>query len=322
MANHVLDWRRVMTRTAFVILVSGVNLASVLAAGPREAQKPLAEPSSTEALVYLMREGGAGTESVFVEDKLVGVLPNHTYTFANIEPGVHTLWGKFHRPLFVYLSAGQTHFVLVDSRSAFLKLLPPEEGGKVLDNSRRYRVVNEKDREKGRKDARQEWPTLQPKVGDYLKAVDRKIRGLPGRDVLVPLTVYLPKGECCRGYAPEVDVDDFRGDDTYVSQLQRGAYLTMQLPPGQHTIDTGIGLIGIEGVGEARSISILLVAGEPAYVRINMVAPRSIQPVHIRHVQYGAVMEGYFTPTPSAELSMVKAEVAQPEIQKLKPMER
>jgi len=95
-------------------LLDGTPVASLSsdAAAGQDEKKPVGEPRSDTALVYMVRLGefaGSGrTERVFIEDTLVGVLPNRTYTFTHVEPGTHLLWASFHKdPLMVDLAPGR-----------------------------------------------------------------------------------------------------------------------------------------------------------------------------------------------------------------------
>jgi len=157
---------------ASVLLGALAMTAPATAAAGQAEKKPLGEPRPDKALVFMVRQGefvGSGrTERVFVEDTLVGVLPNRTYSFTYVEPGTHLLWASFHKdPLMVELAPGQTYY-LAFKLSESLALVPDEQGRTAVAESAHYRPMNDEDREKGGREAKEKWPEKSKKYGERL----------------------------------------------------------------------------------------------------------------------------------------------------------
>ena len=157
---------------ASVLLGALAVAAPAVAAAGQAEQKPLGEPLPDKALVFMVRQGefaGSGrTARVFVEDTLVGVLPNRTYSFTYVEPGTHLLWASFHKdPLMVDLAPGQTYY-LVFKLSESLALVPKEKGRTAVAESAHYRAMNDEDREKGGREAKEKWPEKSTKYEERL----------------------------------------------------------------------------------------------------------------------------------------------------------
>ena len=181
----------VIARAPWLLVGTLVASLSSDAAAGQDEKKPVGEPRSDTALVYMVRLGefaGSGrTERVFIEDTLVGVLPNRTYTFTHVEPGTHLLWASFHKdPLMVDLAPGQTYY-LVFKLSERLALVPAETGAKAVADSAHYRAMSDEGREKGGKEAKEEWPERRTKYGERLAlgSVDRNYQRPASTDGMV-----------------------------------------------------------------------------------------------------------------------------------------
>jgi hypothetical protein len=179
-------------RLLFGMLV--VFLSSEIATA-QEDRKPLGDPHPEKALVYMVRQGefaGSGrTERVFVEDTLIGVLPNRTYTFTHVEPGTHLLWASFHKePLMVDLAPGQTYY-LVFKLSERLALVPVDQGAQAIAKSAHYRTMDDEDREKGGREAKEKWPERRTKYAERLAlgSADRTYQPPASTDGMVKVPV-------------------------------------------------------------------------------------------------------------------------------------
>ena len=190
--------RNVIATAARLLIGMLVVIMSSAAAAGQDDKKPVGEPRSDSALVYLVRRGefaGSGrTERVFVEDTLIGVLPNRTYTFTHVEPGTHLLWASFHKdPLMVEFAPGQTYY-LVFKLSERLALVPAETGANAVADSAHYRTMNDEDREKGGKEAKEKWPERRTKYAERLAlgSADRNYQPPASTDGMVKVPVSTP----------------------------------------------------------------------------------------------------------------------------------
>lgn len=100
------------------ILAGCMTMPCVAVGANRSPDKPVTEPHSDEALVYLIREkrfvGGGRTMFVFSDQAFLGALDNDSYTFAYLPPGKHLLWLNWTKiNTEIDVEAGKTYYFAV-----------------------------------------------------------------------------------------------------------------------------------------------------------------------------------------------------------------
>lgn len=150
-----------------ITFMPGIALAT-----EQDEKHPLGQPQSDKALLYMVRQGefaGSGrTERIFVEDKVIGILPNKKYAFAYVEPGTHLLWGSFHKePIIVDFAGGQTYFI-VFKLSERISLVPEDLGSVAVAKSDRIELMSDDNLRKGNKEGADKWPDRRTKFADLI----------------------------------------------------------------------------------------------------------------------------------------------------------
>ncbi len=164
-------------RHHFNILFGGallvVTFMSAMAlAAEQDSKHPLGQPQPDKALVYMVRQGqlagGGRTERLFVEDKVIGILPNKKYTFAYVEPGTHLLWGSFHKePIIVDFAGGQTYFI-VFKLSERISLVPEDLGSAAVAKADGFEPMSDANLKKGNKEGADKWPERRTKFAELI----------------------------------------------------------------------------------------------------------------------------------------------------------
>lgn len=145
-------------------------LLAMLVGSPQPAHAVLKDKGETygevrddKALLYFIRspDWGRGAESLlylFSDDKFLGILPKNSYTFVQMNPGMHYLWHssavreKAHADLSstreLELKAGTETFVIMNYRvppHVFFAVLQAKPGAALVKKARFHATPEEKD---------------------------------------------------------------------------------------------------------------------------------------------------------------------------------
>jgi hypothetical protein len=191
-------------RAGIVMVAAALLVGAVAPArGLQNDKRIQGEVRSNEALIYIVRlgewAGKARTEKFFLEEHLVGVLPNNSYTFTYATPGTRLFWGSFHKDaVFLDLGGGQTYY-LVFKVTEFISSVPEAAGKAAIEKVEHYRTISDEDQVKGTKEGLEKWPGYRQKyAGGLAVAADNptyappaSTEGLTKVSSSVPISVEL-----------------------------------------------------------------------------------------------------------------------------------
>jgi hypothetical protein len=191
-------------RAGIIMVAAALVVGAVAPArGLQNDKKIRGDVRPNEALIYVVRLGEfAGkirTEKFFLEEHLVGVLPNNSYTFTYATPGTRLFWGSFHKDaVFLDLVGGQTYY-LVFKVSEFISLVPEAAGKAAIEKVEHYRTISDEDQVKGTKEGLEKWSGYRQKyAGGLAVAADNptyappaSTEGLTKVSSSVPINVEL-----------------------------------------------------------------------------------------------------------------------------------
>ncbi len=130
--------------------ILALGLCTVLLAQGKTRDKQFAEPSDELGTIYFLREGkfmGAAAKLfVFSGPRLLAVLPNESYSFAQIRPGRQLLWWGVKAPGFeLEVEPGGLYYIDVTARIKRKdRLLDDEEALAMLDKIKSYSEPTDK----------------------------------------------------------------------------------------------------------------------------------------------------------------------------------
>ncbi|MEM7588270.1 MAG: DUF2846 domain-containing protein, partial [Acidobacteriota bacterium] len=151
-----------MIISSLILALGGMLLGS---AGPAEAakrspSKVMGELRDDQALVYYVREadsrGGARSMFVYLDQELLGVIDNNSYSFSYVDPGEYILWTNWTSiNKYLVLEAGQVYYF--NTTFDGINELDATLGEALLERSRAHVTPTDKERRTAERHITERW---------------------------------------------------------------------------------------------------------------------------------------------------------------------